>query len=133
MVWYDTSTNEVVDDCNVCEYIEKIYTEQDHREYLKSVGICPDSLSKTDFRCSYVEELDASEWDIRNNHDLASNYGLGWAEYRCDVCGEMFEDESELDEDGIEDEITYLCPNCGYSGHIVEFGKRFSKYLQKPI
>ena len=133
MVWYDVDTNEVVDEYCVCEYIAKNYTEDDHREILRDNGMNPDTMSSTDFRCSYIEELDYFQTEMNHDHVLGLDCGLAWAEYRCDVCGKMFEDEDELYEDGIEDEVMYLCPYCGYSGHIIEFGRRFSKYLQKPI
>lgn len=133
MVWYDVETNEVVDECCVCEYIARNYTENDHRENLKDNGMDPNAMSETDFRCSYVDELDYFESEMNRDHVLGLDCGLAWAECKCEKCGRMFEDETELDEDGIEDEVTYLCPDCGYSGHIIEFGKRFSKYLQKPI
>lgn len=112
MAWYDLDTKELVDECNVCEYIEKTWTMDEHREYLKSCDIDPRRLSKTDLRCSYLDLIDSYQSVMNRNHDFASNFGLGWGECRCNKCMSYFESDDELEVIDDNGEFVKVCPNC---------------------
>lgn len=112
MAWYDLKTNELVADYDAEDYISEVWTMDEHKRYLKECGIDVVNYSKTDIRCSYVDLLDSYHKDMNRDHDLAKQWGLGYAEIRCNHCMRYFEDENDLMEMEDNGEWIMACPDC---------------------